>query len=134
MHLKSSKPIIPTYWKTISWKGLHRSSFEDHIEFETQCLMSLSRLMEMKIWKMNNNKFRGFKVLIIFGHENIPTSLNFDHMCVGVTLWWTLRSKAQNLSMILFVWWFRVYLKSTQVTNVFFHLKTYLWISFLYYS
>jgi hypothetical protein len=35
---------------------------------------------------VNNNKLRGFKVLIIFGHEKIPTSENFDHMCVGLTL------------------------------------------------
>ncbi len=35
---------------------------------------------------MNINKFRGFKFLIILDMKCFSTSLNFDHMCVGVTL------------------------------------------------
>jgi hypothetical protein len=29
--------------------------------------------MEMRFWKVNNKRFRGFRVLIILGLEKIPT-------------------------------------------------------------
>jgi len=43
------------------------------IDFWPCFMISFSWLMEMKFWKMNSRRVRGFKVLIVLGHDKFLT-------------------------------------------------------------